>query len=286
MITNSFLGKGIAFPLRIDPITRDFAVSEGNLNSCSVDLAYLSDAWTIRETPAVRQNLIAESVAHIVLTGRGEYDTLPEFGGDVIHVLFEQNLDETRIVTSVYFNTASQRWEKRARIPESGVEWKVTPRMTDENQAQVSVNLAFIKGQAPGNLVAPFVTPSEAREQEYRSQDKDASGHDYFSRYYGAQIVAKNGVSYNRLRRRKPIPYASDDYFYDIKHKDTWLYISNDHYDDIRSWWVIARMYIQDNAEQGAPRSIMNPNRELTAGETIRMPSRTRLLNELSVNYC
>ena len=285
MTNNSFLGKGISFPLRIDPITKDFAWSEGNLNACSVDLAYMSDSWTARETVPARRNLIAESIYHIILTNVGEYDTLPAFGSFVHNVLFDQDTDETRIVTTLYFNTSTARWEKRASVPEDNVEWKVTSRLTQTNQAYVQVSINFIPSQVPGNLVAPFVTPSETRDTEYQSQDRDASGHDYFSRYYGNPIATKNGSSYNRLYRRKNIPYARDDYAYTTSHKDTWFFISNDHYGDIRLWWVIAKMYVQDQAKSGAHRSVMNPNRELPVGLTLRMPSVARMRNQLSTNY-
>lgn len=270
--------------MRIDPITKDFATSEGNLNSCSVDLAYLSDSWTARETVPAYKNLIAESIYHIILTNVGEYDTLPAFGSFVHNVLFDLDTDETRIVTTLYFNTSTKRWEKRASVPEDNVEWKVSSRFTQTNQSYVQVWINFIPSQAPGNLVAPYVTPSEVRDAEYQSQDRDASGHDYFSRYYGNPIATKNGLTYNRLFRRKKIPYANDDYPYSTVSRDTWLYISNDHYSDIRFWWIIARMYIQDQAKQGAHRSIMNPNRELPVGLSLRMPSRARVLNQLSVN--
>jgi phage baseplate assembly protein W len=284
MMVNAFLGKGITFPLQIDPITKDFAVSEGSLDSSSVALAYLSDAWTTSDLVSTQQNLIAESIYHIVLTDIGEYDTLPNFGSFIHNVLFDPNIEETRIATSIYFNTSTRRWEKRASIPEENVEWRVSARFTQANEAHVAVNIQFIPSQAPGNLVAPFVTPSEVRDAEFQSQDRDASGHDYFSRYYGNPVATKNGVSYNRLYRRKPIPYAGDDYPYTIKYRDTWLYISNDHYDDIRFWWIPAKIYIQDKAKEGAHRSVMNPNRALPVGETIRMPSVSRVRNQLSTN--
>jgi len=158
MRTNSLLGKGIAFPLRIDPITKDFAISEGNTNDATVELAYMSDAWTARETVPARQNLIAESIAHIVLTHVGEYDTLPKFGSHVINEVFEQNTYEQEIVTRVYFQTAAERWEKRARIPEEGVTWKTSPWDLDEHIAKVGVSVSFIGEQKPGNLVTPETT--------------------------------------------------------------------------------------------------------------------------------
>jgi len=43
-------------------------------------------------------------------------------------------------------------------------------------------------------------------------------------------------------------------------------------------------MYVQDKAKEGARLAYMNPNRKLAAGEEIRMPSKSRVLNELSVN--
>lgn len=281
---NSFLGKGIKFPLQIDPRTGDFATSEGNLNATSVALAYLSDSWTAREFMPAAGNLIAESVYHIILTDVGEYDTLPAFGSFVHNVLFNPNSQETRIATTLYFSTATQRWEKRATIPEDKVDWKVSARYTQGNDAYVTCSIQFIPGQVAGNLVAPYVTPSEVRDAEYQSQDRDPSGHDYFSRYYGNPIALKNGFHYNRLYRRKPIPFARDDYPYTIEYGDTWLYIANNHYGDIRLWWIPAKMFIQDKARAGAPRSVMNPNRTLPFGETIRMASRARVLNELSVS--
>ena len=280
---NPFLGTGVSFPLRINATTKDFSTSVGNTDVCAVSLAYLSDSWTAQTMAGIIQNLIAESIAHIVLTNVGEYDTLPLFGSKIMSVLFDPNSDETRIVSTVYFNTATNRWEKRAQIPQGGVNWQVTTSMIMAHQVQVSVTIAFIPAQIAGNLVEPFVTPQQIREQEYPTQGLDASGHDYNSRYYGCPIVTKNGISYNKLKRRGPIPYARDDYFYTTKPRDTFLYISNDEYGDIRYAWLIARMYVQDQAKNGAPRSTMMIDIELPVNTVLRMPSRSRLLNQLSV---
>jgi phage baseplate assembly protein W len=111
-----FLGRGLAFPFRVDPITGGAAITDGITDSASVALQYIQERWSIRENIDYVANHIAEAIAHILLTVPGEHDTLPEFGSRMLSIVFEPNSQEFRMTAKVYFETATARWEKRAKV--------------------------------------------------------------------------------------------------------------------------------------------------------------------------
>lgn len=278
--TLPFFGRGIAFPFRIDEANGGVVVTDGNADYTSVALQYLTEKWTIREDTDERVNHIAESIAHILLTCPTEHDTLPEFGSDVFTLLFEPNTEEFHLVASHYFSYSTERWEKRARVPEDGgTTWYFEGQLADQGILPLVVRINFITEQVEGNLVSPLVTPREARVQEYPMPSPDASGHDNFSRYYGQRPLTRDGEVFIRLRSPRYFAQRRDDIFYKVKPKDTWLLISWEVYGDIRLWHFIALAYAYDRAAEGLDRTYMDTTGDPPLGETIRLPSKARVFS-------
>lgn len=278
-----FYGKGIAFPFRINPATGGVVMTEGIGDSISVALQYLSDRWTIREDVNPQANHIAEAIAHILLTRPTEHDTLPEFGSDIFTILFEPNTEQFQVLANHYFSWSTIRWEKRARIPEQGgMTWTFEGPLVDQGRLPVIARVNFIQQQADGNLINPFVTPLEAKNQEYQPGDTDAAGHDWASRYRGQIVYDIGGTRFIRPRVAKPVLPAKDDQFYEVKHGDTWLLISWELYGDIRFHWLLTQIAVSDAAADGASRDAMDTLGDPVPGTVLRVPSRTRMLMEVS----
>lgn len=282
MRTLPFFGRGLSWIPRINTATGGFVVSEGIDNAESVGLTYMTERWSIREDTGQPNNHIAESIAHILLTSPGEHDTLPQFGSRLSEAIFEPNTEEFRLVFGLYLQTSTERWEKRAKVPRSGVVWKPAPYLTDQGRLPLHVDVQFTAQQTEGNLVAPFVTPRDARSQEYKPIQFDSFGHDYYSRYYNRPSYETDGIRALKFNSVKTLEPQADDIFYRIKHKDTWLLISWELYRDIRFWFVIATMYVQDAAKSGASRKTMNITDVPEVGTTLRLPSNIRLLTEFT----
>lgn len=276
--TLPFFGRGVAFPFRIDENNGGVVVTDGNRDSTSVALQYLNEKWTIREVTNEGVNHIAESIAHILLTRPTEHDTLPEFGSDIFTIIFEPNTEEFRLAASHYFSFSTERWEKRARIPEDGgTTWYFEGQLADQGILPVVVRIRFITEQVEGNLVSPLVTPNEARAQEYPIVNPDSTGHDSYSRYYGQRPLTRDGELYIRLRAPYNFSQRRDDIFYQVKPKDTWLLIAWSVYGDIRLWHYIALAYAYDKAADGGDRSYMDTTGDPPLGEVIRLPSKARV---------
>lgn len=275
MRTAPFLGTGLAFPPRINNATGGFVNTIGLYDNISVALEYLRDSWSIRERLDHVANHIAESIAHILLTVPTEHDTLPEFGSRLFTVIFEPNSQEFRIIATAYFQNSTIRWEKRAQFKEVG--WVVDGLMIDRGELPCIANLQFILAQTPQNLVSPFVTPRQARLQEYNSSYVDVNYHDQYSRYKGSETAMRDGIRYTRLRYMRPLREAFDDSFYQITPKDTWYLISWFNYGDIRYASYIARAYIYDCAKAGLSREVIDITHTPEAGTLLRMPSLTRM---------
>jgi phage baseplate assembly protein W len=279
-----FYGRGIAFTFRLNPATGGVEITEGNSNDLSVNLEIIRESGTAREIKVRPVNHIAEAIAHILLTMPGEHDTLPEFGSRVYFMLNKPNHFQTRKEFEVWAVDAIKRWERRVSFAKSGsVEWFVSDYDTDNGILPVALHPQFIASQTAGNLVSPFVTPRQARAQEYPLGDSDAEGYDWCSRYRGSQVYELNGVRMIRPRISKPLPPRSDDWFYEVGLTDTWLLISWKAFRDIRFWWAVAEMFVQDAAERGEPVDAMDTTGDPEVGTLLRMPSRARLLMEIAV---
>ena len=276
-----FLGRGIAFPPRLNHRTGGFLVSEGNYNSASVAVQYLAERFTIDKPIHEIVNHISESIYHILFTSLLQHETLPPFGSKVMNVLFEPSTEEFRLLFSSYLRFSTWRWEKRARYPEKGgLTWIVDGLMTDRGEAPLKAQVEFLTVQRPDNLVQPFITERQARLQEYPSSVIDTNLHDLPSRYYGQTTTyGANDFSYIRLRNNPiRIDPASDDSFYEVKPLDTWYLISWYAYSDVRYWYYPFLAYMQDRVGDGATRDMMNPDVEPIPGDVIRMPSPQHLL--------
>lgn len=281
----SFLGRGLKFPIEIDVRTGGFAVNEGSVDVASVGLELTPDRHTLRqsEMPLVEDNHISGAIANILLTKKTERDVLPEFGSNTSSILYEQIHVYTMQEFETWLQLAVERWEYRVavNVPDD-VEWKVTNMDVDRGMVPVVIRPTFIHTQAPKNLVSPFVSPRQARIQEYPSMEVDLNGHDQPSRYYNnSRYIVNNALSVP-LRISYKQAYSSDDVFYRVKYDDTWYLISHYLYGDVRFWWIIVDFYIQDVSLDGEPRSRLRSFEDPPFGEVIRTPSRTRLLMELT----
>jgi hypothetical protein len=281
--TYPFYGKGIGFRFRLNPATAGVQVTVGLADPASVGLAYIREDWTIREDLGIVQNHIAECIAHILLTRPLEWDTLPWFGTDLFHIIAEPNTPQFKMLAEHYFSEGAARWEKRANIPAiGGMQWPGVDLETQQGILPAIAYPEFIRQQVEKNLVKPFVTERQVRNQEYPVGNIDANGHDYCSRYYGRTTYQREGISYIKARRMRPLPPKPDDLFYDVKHYDSWLLIAWKQYQDIRFWWVIADCFIQDSAKAAGSRTTLDNTGDPTPGTMLRMPSRTRVLLEMA----
>lgn len=279
-----FYGKGLAFPVAVSP-TGGLLVTEGNTDAAAVMLEYSSDRYSLREDiTGGRRNHIADAIANLLMTRPGEHDTLPEYGSRLEALIPDPNNIFTKQEFETWLEEATRRWEKRCNIPvPEGVQWGDTPELTDQNILPVKLLLQFLMTQIPGNLVAPFVTPRQARVQEYPLGEADANGHDWCSRYHGMEAYQSGGERYIRHRRTSPIPKRHDDIFYEAAYGDTWLLVSHKNYGDIRFWWIVSDCYVQDAAERGEPRDdALDNTGDPEPGTLLRMPSRTRVLMEMA----
>jgi phage baseplate assembly protein W len=279
-----YFGRGIGFPFRLNPVTGGVLMTEGSTDHLRVALEFLRERFSFRESgPEYPDNHIAEAITHILLTRRGEHDTLPEFGSKIDTILHDPNIDLVRKQFETWVELAVARWEKRASIPmPAGVVWNVDADRIDRNELACKLLAEFLSSQVDGNLVSPFVEPREARSQEYPVGQPDLLSHDWASRYRGIQAFEVDGQRFIRQRQVMPLSPRSDDLFYEVKGSDTWLLISWQLYGDIRFHWAVTDMYVQDMAEAGAATDVMDTTALPDAGTVIRCPSRTRLLMEMA----
>jgi uncharacterized protein len=123
----AWLGRGWAFPVRIDPSTGGLAVSE-------------------------YENDIRESIQIILRTSRGERVMRPDFGCGIHDLVFEvvDISTLTRVETSV--REAMVRFEARIEV----LNVFVDPRDAAEGQLTVSLEYRVRRTNQIGNLVFPF----------------------------------------------------------------------------------------------------------------------------------
>ena len=278
MRTSAFLGKGVAFPFRVNPNTGGVATTVGIYDGTSVGLEFLEDRVTIRESLDVIQNHIAESIANILLTRQTEDDTLPEFGSNIQYLIFENNTPQFKIIARTWFENAARRWEKRASVEKGGVVWKDTWEDIKGNILPLQLLLSFILQQKEGNLVSPFVTPRQAIESEYTPGSRDSTGNDSFSRYYPSQKVATSRGKYTYFKKNRLPKFFKDDEFYKVEEGDTWRLISYKRYGDTRYWWPVAKSSIEHGISNGRGRNCIDTTQSPKPGDILRLPSRERMI--------
>lgn len=257
-------------------------MNSGNNNAASIAVELLLDRASIRENTGAIENHVADSIGNIIFTSQMEHDTLPEFGSRTNNILFDPNHQSVAYEFEVWVEESTKRWEHRASIPmPDGIEWNPTGTGIDQGELPVKITAQFLANQQPQNLVAPFITERQARLAEYPSVRLDAGNHDLTSRYRGHTIY-KDTERYIRPRRFKPTPPQSDDQFYETVYGDTWLLVAYKTFGDQRFWWVVSDYYIYDCATEGLARGAMNPNVDPPINELLRLPSKSRLLMELT----
>ena len=227
--TSPFLGKGIAFPFRLNRNTGGVQVTEGQYDPVSVAAAWITDKWQIRTIAEDTANHVAESIYHILFTNRFQHETLPEFYSRINYALFEPNSAEFKLIFTSYLKHAVEKFEHRAKYPDNGVQWYEDGVATDRGELPLVAQIEFITQQHPRNMVAPFVTVRQARTEYYPASVIDNNGHDLVSRYYRqtAYMTTDHVNSYLRLKKNITIPLAQDDSYYMVKPLDTWMLIAH-----------------------------------------------------------
>jgi phage baseplate assembly protein W len=133
----SFVGRGIAFPMRVD--------SSGSI-------ALVSGVVDIEKSMRI-----------IIGTAPGERPMRPEFGCRIWELLFEPiNLNTLGLMESVV-EEALQRWEPRVEITE------VVADAVDPSDGAVNISVSYVIASTneSRNLVYPFYTiPGEGDEDE------------------------------------------------------------------------------------------------------------------------
>jgi hypothetical protein len=133
---NSFLGSGMKFPLRVNPGTGRFAVSEGNQS-------------------------VKESVYIILMTNRGERWLLPEFGSSLLNYTF---MDTGQTMLTIMANDIrAVLTEQEPRI--SNVDVSIEPTEQRPDCLIVNINYTVSETNTPDNFVFPFyLTNAEGAE--------------------------------------------------------------------------------------------------------------------------
>ena len=283
--TAPFLGKGVAFPFSVDPVKGGVKMSAATFDSIAVGVEFVPDQFSVAEDVFNRENHLAESIKHILLTEKGEYDWLPEFGSRISTIIHDPNNLYARMEYETWAQLAVARWEKRVRM-DSPDAWRwadQTEDSYDRGEAIYQVNPEIVATQVPGNLVGPFVTPREARLAEYPSQTLDNEGHDWTSRYLDVAAIDVDDARLLRPVSFRPLPPRPDDVFYTVVYGDTYLMIAFKLYADVRFWWPIADMRVYDAAQAGESWDALDITDELALGDMLRAPSKARILTEIAV---
>ncbi len=125
-IADQWLGRGLRFPVRPDPLTGALPQVTG-------------------------MELIRQSIEQILDTEPGERIMLPEFGCGLRRYLMEPNTLTTRTAIAEDIEGALSRWEPRIQLTEVSV----TP---GEDPALVWIEISYerLSDLRPDNLVYPF----------------------------------------------------------------------------------------------------------------------------------
>lgn len=131
-MAQSFLGKGIAFPVRPGP-DGGLAIAEG-------------------------ESKIRQSMWLILATAPGERIMRPEFGCGIHELVFEPNTSTVRSLVQVKVREALIRWEPRIDVLDVTTESPPDQR----NHMLITVNYRIRSNNAVHNLVYPFYLHEQA----------------------------------------------------------------------------------------------------------------------------
>jgi uncharacterized protein len=127
----NFLGKGIAFPLRV--------TNRGNL------------------ALSAEERSIDECVRIVIGTSPGERVMRPDFGCRVHELIFHPNNNNTASMASFYVEEALVKWEPRIK----DVKVEAFPDPSAENILQLSISYRVISTNYTNNMVYPFYLRKE-----------------------------------------------------------------------------------------------------------------------------
>ncbi|WP_372365480.1 GPW/gp25 family protein [Candidatus Uabimicrobium sp. HlEnr_7] len=120
-----FLGKGIKFPLQLNPSTKKLEWTESN-------------------------DSIKESIVMILQTSPGERVMRPDFGCELEQLVFAPNNTETAAIASYYVKQALEKWEPRIVID------NVVATATQSNTLSILIEYTIISDNTKANIVYPF----------------------------------------------------------------------------------------------------------------------------------
>jgi phage baseplate assembly protein W len=137
-MSEEFIGRGLAFPLRIDP--------SGGIALVEHD----------RE--------IQEAIRLILATAEGERPMRPEFGCRIHDHVFASPDADTRGVIAYEVEQSLVRWEPRIRVREV----LVTPDPGEPSTLFIDISYSIRGTNDPRNLVFPFYTIPDERQIDGR----------------------------------------------------------------------------------------------------------------------
>ena len=127
----NFLGKGLAFPFRINN-RGSLALSKG-------------------------ERSIEESLRILVGTAPGERVMRPDFGCRIHELIFDPNNHNTAALASFYVQEALVKWEPRIRE----VQVDAYPDPVNDNALQIEIRYRVIATNDMRNMVYPFYLRKE-----------------------------------------------------------------------------------------------------------------------------
>jgi phage baseplate assembly protein W len=131
-VSEEFIGSGLAFPLRTDPVGAFALVS--------------------------REREIEESMRLIIGTAVGERPMRPEFGCRIHDFVFAPANATTAGLIAYEVRTSLERWEPRVDVDDV----RVTPHPDDPATLLIDVRYSIRLANDPRNLVFPFyLIPSD-----------------------------------------------------------------------------------------------------------------------------
>jgi phage baseplate assembly protein W len=125
-VVDQWLGKGMRFPIRPDPVTG-------------------------RLLPSIGMELVRQSIEQILDTEPGERIMLPEFGCGLQRYLMEPNTLTTRSAMQHDIEDALARWEPRIRLTDVAVTAREDPSLV-----WIEISYVRLADLRPDNIVYPF----------------------------------------------------------------------------------------------------------------------------------
>lgn len=125
-VADQWLGKGMRFPIRPDPVTGRLLTSTG-------------------------MELVRQSIEQILDTEPGERIMLPEFGCGLQRYLMEPNTLTTRSAMEHDITDALTRWEPRIRLTDVAVTAREDPSLV-----WIEISYVRLSDLRPDNIVYPF----------------------------------------------------------------------------------------------------------------------------------